>query len=42
MKILDFGASPETIPSGQFGKRVLVDKLGDEIEGAKGHVDLND
>ncbi|KAJ5473026.1 hypothetical protein N7530_007027 [Penicillium desertorum] len=42
IEILDFGASPETIPSGQFGKRVLVDKLGDEIEGAKGHVDLND
>ncbi|KAF3023423.1 hypothetical protein E8E15_009347 [Penicillium rubens] len=35
MKILDFGASPETIPSGQFGKRVLVDELGNEIESPK-------
>ncbi|OQE24110.1 hypothetical protein PENFLA_c010G00975 [Penicillium flavigenum] len=35
MKILDFGAFPETIPSGQFGKRVLVDELGDEIESPK-------
>ncbi|CAG8898860.1 unnamed protein product [Penicillium egyptiacum] len=36
--ILDFGASPDAVPSGQLGKRVLVDELGDQIEGPKGHV----
>lgn len=41
MKILDFGASADTIPSGRLGKRLLVNELGDEIEGPKGDVDLN-
>ncbi|CAI7578484.1 unnamed protein product [Penicillium glandicola] len=41
-KILDFGVSPDTIASDRLGKRVLVDERGDEIEGTKGHFDLDD
>lgn len=42
MQILNFGASPDAIPSDRLERRVLVDELGDEIEDPKGHVDLND
>lgn len=42
MQILDFGISSDAIPSDRLGRRVLVDELGDEIEGPKGDVDLSD
>ncbi|KGO36317.1 hypothetical protein PEX1_029320 [Penicillium expansum] len=42
IEVLDFGASPDTIPSDQLGKRVFVDELGNEIEGPNEDVDLSD
>ncbi|KGO75293.1 hypothetical protein PITC_001060 [Penicillium italicum] len=44
IEILDFVATPNTIPSDRLGKRILVDELGDEIEGLNGQpeVDLDD
>ncbi|KAJ5154610.1 uncharacterized protein N7500_010049 [Penicillium coprophilum] len=42
IEVLDFGASPDTIPSDRLGKRALVNKLGEEIEGSEEHVDLHD
>ncbi|KAF9252618.1 hypothetical protein DTO006G1_8770 [Penicillium roqueforti] len=35
IEILDFGASPDSIPTGRLGERILVDELGHEIESRK-------
>ncbi|KAJ5816346.1 hypothetical protein N7447_008579 [Penicillium robsamsonii] len=41
IEVLDFGAPLDDVPSDRVGKRVLVNELGDEIEGPKGSVGLN-